>query len=188
MIKIEELKNKKFETLEDLKEVGYNPFVSIVKQKLMIDSLMDIVIQEDESGFKTYDSIIVEITKKLACISLFMDIELGENDYENYDILKECGIIDIISCQYICIDFECLFDNRLEDVLRGNTMEHAMYRMTDRLIGIIDNTMNHVNDMLDKGDPNTIAKHLSKGIEMIAKKLPDFSQIDVLKGLENKGK
>ena len=39
--------------------------------------------------------------------------------------------------------------------------------------------MEHVNQMIDKGDPNKIAKYLSKGIEIVAKKLPDLSSVDI---------
>lgn len=183
MIKIEELKDKKFESVEDLKEIGYKDNVSITMQKFMIDALINVLVKEDEYGYKTYDSIDKEIAAMVSFASLYTDIELGEDDYDNFDILTECGFAEVVHREYSYMDFLDRIDNRVRDIMRENKIEHAAYKTIDKLTGMVANTLEHVNSMLDKGDPNKIAKYLSKGIEIIAAKMPDFSKVDVLNKL-----
>ena len=78
-----------------------------------------------------------------------------------------------------------MLDERIEDKLAQNSMDNIFALRTKEVMQLLERTMGHLDAMLDKGDPNTIAKHLSKGVEMIAKKLPDFSKFDIERYLSN---
>jgi hypothetical protein len=72
-----------------------------------------------------------------------------------------------------------MLDERINDKLAESSMNHIFAERAMDVTNFIDRTMGRVETMLDKGDPNTIAKYLSKGVEAIANKLPDFSQYDI---------
>lgn len=191
MIKIEELRNVKH--IKDIEGLEIKKYVSIREKKAMIDSILDVLVTEDENGMYTYDSMLLEVYKKVTAVSLYTNIKLLENDYENYDIMMGSGLLKEIE-EYCeddewnsdVYDFYMLLDDRIKDKMRENNIDHAIAKGVQDVVKIIDNTMEHVNCMLDKGDPNKIAKYLSKGVEMIADKLPDMSQLDVLKEMKKK--
>ena len=68
--------------------------------------------------------------------------------------------------------------------MRDNSVEHILAERSNDMIISINRMFRHINKMIDKGDPNKIAKYLSKGIEAIANKLPDLSALDVAEKLK----
>lgn len=186
MIKIEELRN--VEHIKDIEDLEIKKYVSIREKKEMIDSILDVLVKEDENGMYTYDSILLEVYKKVALGALYANVELLEDDFENYDIMMESGLLKGIEklTEDDIYDFYILLEDRIEDKMRENNIEHAVAKGIQDVVKTIDNTMDHVDGMLDKGDPNVIAKHLSKGVEMIAKKLPDMSKLDILEEMKKK--
>lgn len=180
MIKIEELKN--------VQQVEFKEYVPIVVQEAMVESLANMLVAEDEFGFKNYNSVDVKVATCVAYVSLFTDIELSDDDYVNYDMLAQVGIINEIKYHNAFNEFKWMVERRIEDLMRENSLEHSMYGGINHIVMSIDNMISHVNGMLDKGDPNIIAKYLSRGIEMVAAKLPDFSKIDVMERLNGNKK
>ena len=191
-IKIEDLKH-----MQDLFTVGdleVKTYVSVLTKMAMIDALVETLVQEDETGMYVVNSIDKEVKAKVAAVALYTNIELTDNDYLNYDIIKSTRLLeqlmDMIQDNYhselndIKVFYDML-DRRIDDKLAENSMNRILAIRSKEVIDAIQRTMSHVDAMLDKGDPNTIAKHLSKGVEMIAKKLPDFSKFDIEKAAQN---
>lgn len=186
MIKIEDLKDVK--TLQEIEGLEIKQYVPIREKELMIEALVDILVRKDENGMYVINCIEKEVKAKVAMISLYTNIEITEDDYLNYDILMKNELLYMI-WDYTDVDnFFCMLDDRIENKLNENSIERVASEKMSDIVKIVDNTMSHVNDMLDKGDPNKIAKYLSKGIEMIADKLPDFSKLDVTKPIKEQMK
>ena len=179
-IKIEDLKGKNYKEVEGLEIYKTCP---IVLQKAMIDNVVNNIVKKDEHGIYSYDVVDKEVLKCVACASLYTNIELSENDYYNYDILNETGIVNQLCYNY---DFYCLFDSAVENKMGENSIEHTIAKSAKDMIDILENIGEHVNTMLDKGDPNKIAKYLSKGFEMLASKMPNLSEIKSIEDLKNK--
>lgn len=184
MIKIEELKVKKIDEIEGLEIKTYVPIT--LKMKIA-EKLSDKLIEEDSVGVCRCNPVDAMVAKKVALIALYTNIELLDNDYNNYDILSNGYLMQYFE-RYIgndADDFYYVVDttlkNRLEEM---NSINHIFASKATDVVNIIDKTMDHINDMLDKGDPNKIAKYLSKGIEMIAAKIPDFSNVDAMAALK----
>ena len=174
----------KIEELQNVNQVEFEQYVPVVIQKAMADALVRMLIKEDEYGFKNYDSTDADVVINVAYVSLFSDVELTEDDFVNYDRLAMAGVIDSISYHDAFIKFESMVYARLQDVMRENSIDYAVYRMSHKLFGSVDNMFEHLNGMLDKGDPNKIAKYLSKASEMLVAKMPDFSKADALENLK----
>ena len=187
MIKIEDLKEIK--ALKDVEELEVNTYVSVTKKTMMIEALVNVLVKKDEFGVYAVNSLEKEVKSKMAAIAIFTNIELTDDDYLNYDILFTNNLYNQIS--YKCLDdikrFFDMLDARIEDKLSENSMNNILAERTSEVVDLIDRCMWHLEGMLDKGDPNIIAKYLSKGVEAIAQKLPDFSQLDIMKGLNKNG-
>lgn len=180
-MKVEELKSKE---LKDITEMVEFKQVPIQEQKAMIEAIVNDHVKEDDTGFKQYDSINMEIAKRLSFISLFTDIELGKDDYENYDILAECGLNGYIDSSEKFLMYDWFFEERLKDAMKFNSMEHLMYKRTKELVGSIDKLAGSLGTMLEKGNPDKIAKILSVPLGKFVDKLPDFSKLDALDLME----
>ena len=187
MVKIENLYNA--ENLEEvLQELEIKGYISLVEKIAMINQLVDILVKQDENGMYVVDSIEKEVKSKVASVALYTNIELTHDDYYNYDILNASGLLKgLIDTQYCKDDMQLFYDMlnaKIEDKLFENSVNHIIAVRTKEMVNVMQKTMSHVDAMLDKGDPNIIAKHLSKGIEAVAKKLPDFSKLESLNYLE----
>lgn len=182
MISIDKLENDK--SLID--ELHIEKYIPIASKEAMIEKLVEIIVENDEYGILRVNSIEKEIMTKIVIVMLYTNIELSDLPYNDYDVIITHGLYnEVMNFASNDVDeFVYLLEKRIDDKLKENSMEYMAAKKMDDIVQIINNTMNHVNDMLDKGDPNTIAKHLSKGIEMIAKKLPDFSKLDITKSIK----
>lgn len=184
MIKHEDLKNIKIEEIE-IKE-----YVPMIHKMAVANLLLKSVVSENEHGVYTYNTNLWEMTKDVAFISTYTNIEITDNDYENYDAVKSSGILEAIKDHFYELnndeywDFHNVCDNALGDLLEQNSVENIVAKKTTQVVSMIDRTMGHLDNMLDKGDPNKIAKYLSKGVEMVAAKLPDFSKVDVFEKIK----
>jgi len=186
-IKIEDLKDKKDveECFDAGLEIKYS--VPIVLQKSMAETVANMLLEEDDDGVLTYDPIEYRILTAVATASLYTNIELSDNDYDNYDILNACGLVVYLvdyGAESNCASFDCMLVDVLNHKMEVNNISHIMAKSANQMVGIFNNTIEHLNSMLDKGDPNKIAKYMSKGIEIIAAKMPDFSNIDLTKGIK----
>ena len=187
MIKIEKLKNVK--DLNKIKNLKVESYVPITTKIAMANKLSELLISEDTVGTYRYEPVEMMVLKAVAFVGLYTNIELLDDDYDNYDILSRYDLITDLETMvgrdvksfYEIVDMT--LNNKLEE---KNSLNRIFASKASDVIGIIDKTMEHVNGMLDKGDPNKIAKYLSKGIEMIAVKLPDLSKVDVSDKIKGK--
>lgn len=177
-IKIEDLRGKNYEDIEGLVIRDTCP---ATLKKSMVKTVSNMLVYKDEYGIIRYDYILKEILCIVSIASLYTNIELLDNDYENYDILNECGLASKL---YYHDDFDYWLELKLKEIVQENDVNYIMAKAADEIVDSLNNTVEHLGRMLDKGDPNKIAKYLSKGIEIIANKMPDFSELDVTKSLK----
>ena len=181
IVKIEDTYNK--ELSEVLSMIEIEKHVPIRNQVATINALVGIILEKDEYGLFTYNSVTKDIMTKVAFISLATNIQLLDDDYDNYDILNKTGLLDYIKDYSDFNMFYDMLDKRIRDIMRDNSVEHILAERSNDMIISINRMFRHIDKMIDKGDPNKIAKYLSKGIEAIANKLPDLSTLDVAEKL-----
>ena len=152
--------------------------VSVATAMKVIDMTIDDCLYKNDNGVFTYNTIHVEIMKLISYVALYTDLSGEDNYYDSYDMLVESGFKEECDYKDSFMTYSYWFDCRLEDKMRENSVENILSRELKKTNDGIFNVFDHVNNMLDKGDPNKIAKYLSKGIEAIASKMPDFSNPD----------
>ena len=157
--------------------------VSIVQKIAAAESIVDELVDLDDSGLYTYDEVTKMISEAMAKVQLYTNVELTDDVYSDYDIINGIKLDELIDDYSDSELLEYIIDLKFNQIINQNTINHVVSRSMSHMVDIIDKTMDHVNLMLDKGDPNKIAKYLSKGIEMLANKMPDFSTLDVTKTL-----
>lgn len=179
MVKIEDLKGKDLKDVVKIIEIKRN--IPIRNQIATINALTGVILIRDDYGMLTYNSTIKDIMAKVAFASLATNIGLYDDDYDNYDVLQSVGLFEYLhnSLGNCMPNFERMLDDRINDIMRENSIEHVLAVRTDEMLTYVNRTLKHVETMLDKGDPNKIAKYLSKGVEAIANKLPDMSALEV---------
>lgn len=181
-VKIEDIYDKNLNEVLDM--VEFEKHVPIRNQVATINALVGIILEKDEYGLFTYNSVTKDIMVKVAFISLSTNIQLLDDDYDNYDILNKTGLLDYIEDYSDFNAFYDMLDKRIRDIMRDNSVEHILAERSNDMIISINRMFRHINKMIDKGDPNKMAKYLSKGIEAIANKLPDLSALDVAEKLK----
>lgn len=180
-VKIEDIYDKDLNEVLGMIEIEKH--VPIRNQVATINALVGIILEKDEYGLFTYNSVTKDIMTKVAFISLATNIQLLDDDYDNYDILNKTGLLDYIKDYSDFNMFYDMLDKRIKDIMRDNSVEHILAERSNDMIISINRMFRHIDKMIDKGDPNKIAKYLSKGIEAIANKLPDLSTLDVAEKL-----
>ena len=148
-IKIEDLKSKNYKEVEGLEIYKTCP---IVLQKAMIDSVINNLVKKDEYGIYSYDEFDKEVLKCVACASLYTNIELSENDYDNYDILNESDIIDIL---YTNSNFYFMFDSVVKNKMKENSIEHTIAKSTKDIVDILELNNEELIDLYEE-----ILKHI----------------------------
>lgn len=181
-VKIEDIYDKELSEVLDMIEVEKH--IPIRNQVATVNALVGIILEKDEYGLFTYNSVTKDIMTKVAFISLATNIQLLDDDYDNYDILNKTGLLDYIKDYSDFNAFYDMLDKRIRDIMRDNSVEHILAERSNDMIVSINRMFRHINKMIDKGDPNKMAKYLSKGIEAIANKLPDLSALDVAEKLK----
>ena len=181
-VKIEDIYDNNLNEVLDM--VEFEKHVPIRNQVATVNALVGIILEKDEYGLFTYNSVTKDIMTKVAFISLATNIQLLDDDYDNYDILNKTGLLDYIEDYSDFNAFYDMLDKRIRDIMRDNSVEHILAERSNDMIISINRMFRHINKMIDKGDPNKMAKYLSKGIEAIANKLPDLSALDVAEKLK----
>lgn len=181
-VKIEDIYDKELSEVLDMIEVEKH--IPIRNQVATVNALVGIILEKDEYGLFAYNSVTKDIMTKVAFISLATNIQLLDDDYDNYDILNKTGLLDYIKDYSDFNAFYDMLDKRIRDIMRDNSVEHILAERSNDMIISINRMFRHINKMIDKGDPNKMAKYLSKGIEAIANKLPDLSALDVAEKLK----
>ena len=80
------------------------------------------------------------------------------------------AFLDIVDLK--CVEFE-----------KNNDMNHIIAEYFNRLLTSADESMNHINALLDRIDPNELNASLGKGLEVFAKKIPDLNDEKMLTSL-----
>lgn len=181
-VKIEDIYDKDLNEVLNMIEIEKH--IPIRNQVATVNALVGIILEKDEYGLFTYNSVTKDIMTKVAFISLATNIQLLDDDYDNYDILNKSGLLDYIKDFSDFNMFYDMLDKRIRDIMRDNSVEHILAERSNDMIISINRMFRHINKMIDKGDPNKMAKYLSKGIEAIANKLPDLSALDVAEKLK----
>ena len=185
----------KIETLKGLTKlpgsVEVKEYSPIKEKYVVVDRISKSILEMDEYGMMKENTLIKHIMRDLMIIILNTNIELSDDVYSDYDILHENGLMQLIE-EHISSDelssTRWLLDDVLFDAIENNnSINHIVARTASDITAFTNRTLKHVDGMLDKGDPNKIAKYLSKGIELMASKLPDLSKLDVFEAI-NKGK
>lgn len=168
------------------KELEVKHYIPVSEKYIYAGKLVSTYVKEDEYGMLYCDSTVQNVIKTVGMVVLYTNLELLKDNYASYDILKETGAIEEIEKM---IGRDCLeFYNIVEDITserisKHNDINHIIARKADDALAIFNRSMKSLENMMDKGDPNKIAKYLSKGIEMIAAKLPDLSKLDVFESI-----
>lgn len=171
-ITIEEL--EKLTVAEAKEKIEWKQHVSVKDQLAMAKLLAESLVSKNKDDIYVVDKNEQEILSYVAYVSLSTNIELGEDDYHNYDVLT--GIVN--PYEFELLGFQDYVENYVNSLLEQNNIEYVAARAINEVVFNVSTVVDHLNDMLDKGDPNKIAKYLSKSVEMLAKKMPDFSAMD----------
>ncbi len=168
------------------KELEVKHYIPVSEKYIYAGKLVSTYVKEDEYGMLYCDSTVQNVIKTVGMVVLYTNLELLEDNYASYDILKETGAIEEIEKMIgrDCVEFYNIVENiASERISRHNDINHIIARKADDALAIFNRSMKSLETMMDKGDPNRIAKYLSKGIEMIAVKLPDLSKLDVFESI-----
>ena len=184
-IKSEDFLKENFK-VEDVEGVAeYMPYAEKLKYA---KSLVDNVTAVNKYGYLVIDYQMLDILKTLYKVYLFTNIEIKDFSIEEYNIIKKYNLedeVDFMEDIYDPLNFVDVVDNEIKTLKSAHNLENVLAKMSENAFSLLFDMGEHVNMMLDKGDPNKVAKYLSKGIEMLAKKLPDLSKFDVQGYLEN---
>ena len=189
------MKKINIETLKGLTElpetVQVRNYVPMQEKHVVADKFADMIIRQDDADMMYVDHVLERVVKSIGMVALYTNIQIVDDNYVNYDILKENGLLgkieDLIGED--CAEFYSIIDDIINTKMEvNNSISHIIARTSNDAMMILNRTMKHVDSMIDKGDPNKMAKYLSKGIEMVAAKLPDLSKLDVFQAIDKSKK
>lgn len=185
MIKIEKLKD--VENINEIEDLEVRSYVPLREKELMIEELLKVLLKQNGSLY-TVNSIDKEIKSHLAVITLYTNIDITNDDYLNYDIIHKNGLYNKIEdkAYHDIINFIDLLELRIDDKLKENTYEKIVDNRLNEMMIVFDETMNHVNKMIDRADPNKITKYITNLIKPLLDKIPDFSKVDILEYIKGK--
>jgi len=180
-VKMEELKGK--ELNEILTMINIKKYIPISAKLEIADTIIELATKESEVGYKFIDYNLKEIALCYALVAYYTNIDLSDNIYEVFDLMQTTNLYNYIVNieENSLLSVEVVVYNKIREFEQKNSnLSQITYMLSQKVLGVFDETMQHVNTMLDKGDPNKIAKYLSKGIEMLAVKMPDLSTLNPL--------
>lgn len=185
MIKIEDLKDVK--NLDEIEGLVIHTYCPIQKKENIIRAIINAVVIPDENDMLHEDVVVKEISFVSMVILLYTNIEITSDDYLNYDIAKKNRLyeriiehVGVYEVDALCSLYNAMINNKLKD----NSIEYTMAKRTGEIMNMLDGMFEHLNSMLDKGDPNVISKHFTDMISKLLKKMPDLSNFDVMLALE----
>lgn len=181
-VKMEELKGK--ELNEILTMINIKKYIPISAKLEIADTIIELATKESEVGYKFIDYNLKEIATCYALAASYTNIDLSDNDiYEVFDFVQTTQLyeyIQAIEVNTLC-GLEVIVNNKVfEFEQQYSDLSQTASILSQKVLASFEETMQHLNMMLDKGDPNKIAKYLSKGIEVLAAKMPDLSAINPL--------
>lgn len=167
--------------LNEEEVIVYDNYVPIDEKLEQIRKMIPMFI-ELKNGVYEYEPTLRRIVETILIYKLYTNIEITEFSKGVYDSLNTINA-DFKDVKDVNL-LHLTIDDVVEGFLQKNTINNMIANATVKITDYLGDFMEHVNLMLDKGDPNKIAKYLSKGIEVIANKMPDLSDMDQEKLLE----
>lgn len=169
--------------LEELKNNGayeINVQVAPIETKIAYaTTIADSVCKELDNGIGVIDEVMKVINIKLYAVMLYTNIKLDNVGLEEYDLLNQCGVFDkITKSNNDYYDFVSIVNASCKDKEKEYSLDKiAAQRMKDGMNALLS-LGSHLEGILDRTDPNKLTKYLSKSVEMIAKKMPDYSTFE----------
>lgn len=136
----------------DISELNIRTYVPIQEKLNIINQAVERIIQTEDRFTATYNSVTAEVVKEISRISAYTGLVF--ESLEDYDRIKDTGVLNQ---WYIGIDhddFRCYFDMRLQDAIRD----------ANSIDGIVNRVMTVLGETLGILDPETIGKLLHKTI------------------------
>lgn len=136
----------------DISELNIKTYIPTEEKMNIINAAVEKVIQSDDKFIATYNSVIAEIAKEISLISAYLGL-VFEN-LEDYDRIKETGVLDDW-CTGIDHDtFKYYYDLRLQDAIRD----------ANSIDGVTNRIMKALGETLDSLNPEVLSKLLNKVI------------------------
>ena len=169
-VSIEQIINEEMEL-----EIYKGFYIPQSKKEEIVKSICQTCISSENSYYKVHRALMNK-TFYLTMIDIYTNIKVENYENEVYDKIKSLQI-DVSYLEDIKT-FAELLKNTVEEIEEENKLERIVANTLYSLQAKIDTVLESLDKMLEKGDPNKIAKYLSKGIEKLADKMPDFNELE----------
>ena len=160
-IKIEDL-NK--ENMQELKRIN---FYVPVEEKIKVLELILNNSTEYVNGVVKMDRVAVKISLSIMRLPLYLNVLIKTSSFDAYNRIQIFGLEGLIDEDEL-MEWNELLENMIKNIYENNTYKNIYANVLNEFSKKIEPVLENVNNFLDKGDPNKIAKYLSVGLEKIA--------------------
>lgn len=168
-------------TLEQFKE-GTEEFkisdeiIPVVDKIECARLIADEVCKPMDNGIVVCNEVVRDIYASLYGINLYTNIKIEILGYDTYDSCVVNGFIKELNDK--CEDYHELIDIVKKVCSQREKENDLASQVAEYMINLrksLDGTMGHVNDLLDRIDPNELNKAFGQSLDVIANKLPDLN-------------
>ncbi len=136
----------------NISELSIKTYVPTEEKMNIINAAVEEVIQSDDKFIATYNSVTAEIAKEISLISAYLGLVF--ESLEDYDRIKETGVLDEWRLGVDHTTFKHYFDLRLQDAIRD----------ANSIDGVTNRIMKALGETLDSLNPEVLSKLLNKVI------------------------
>ena len=136
----------------DISELNIRTYVPMEEKMNIINATVEKIIQSDDKFTATYNSVTAEIAKEISLISAYLGLVI--ESLEDYDRIKETGVLDEWHLGADHTTFLHYFDLRLQDTIRD----------ANSIDGVTNRIMRALGETLDSLNPEVLSKLLNKVI------------------------
>lgn len=161
------------EDVNNLSNIKYKKYISILEKKTIIDTILNNIIKKDENNYSYYDPITEEITFNVIVLSSYLEnVNFTGVDEENiikiYDLIKnKIGFeyfYELIGNDFI--EFVDLYNLEKEYKMKDNNLEALVNRQLEEInnnieIGI-SKIISSINDLVKTEGIEKIVKNIKK--------------------------
>lgn len=161
------------EDVNNLSNIKYKKYISILEKKTIIDTILNNIIKKDENNYSYYDPITEEITFNVIVLSSYLEnVNFTGVDEENiikvYDLIKnKIGFeyfYELIGKDFI--EFVDLYNLEKEYKMKDNNLEALVNRQLEEInnnieIGI-SKIISSINDLVKTEGIEKIVKNIKK--------------------------
>jgi len=183
-----------------VEEFVIKDYVPVLVKETAIRTALDNIIEEDDTGLLTINPVKKRVYLVVTTVYIYTNIELKDDEsaYATYDRLMADGTYAKIEDYFYensrsrnffnsdLDEFNDLFEDMIHQRLEENSVLHIAKEKSEQMLLIFDETMQHVDRLIDRGDLNTFAKYLDRMGNYLISKLPDLSKLDVDKIIKGK--